>query len=525
MKARSTSKSKAVAETESKPSRVPVPVKEFHLHKGQHGDEMVAYCLITQTTEGKELFPLTTENPKIRFIEGNPLLSDGEWDTFGFVPLGCGGGRFDEHKGETGRLPGECTSTLVADYLGIRDRREYNRLIEETEFADNNRGCPPTRLASLIQIAHRLMPNNPMGVFNWAAYIIDAIIIRERFTYCATPHEKTLLQIFEALKKRYKDPEALAYMTKEVQRSAREDRVTELGYIVGALYRREMADKDVIEYVQFILDGMYQDQIAFRTEVARQEAEIAKQAAAGLSASVEISNDLRSRRGRLLKLAVVYSDSPHASRAARYLGADIVLVRNSAGNVQIAIDNRIPGLSLNMAVRMIRWLELPEEAKGSVAWHDLDNAGYLDAVPHWYYFRQAEQMLNGSLTHAAVSTQMGMTAIVQALQHAFHWEGIKSWCSMRGIWMSSKKPRPEGMKSIEGRKAPRNKGRRQRHVEPASPINTVAGVIEAAVAKKKAATKAQAKTEVKAGAKAKGKTKAKPVKSSVKKTAELVTVS
>lgn len=50
--------------------------------------------------------------------------------------VGMGGGRFDEHKKDVGRLPDECATTLVAKAYGLNLQREYSALLSEVKRAD-----------------------------------------------------------------------------------------------------------------------------------------------------------------------------------------------------------------------------------------------------------------------------------------------------------------------------------------------------------------------------------------------------
>ncbi|MFA6459121.1 MAG: hypothetical protein WCV79_01860 [Candidatus Paceibacterota bacterium] len=398
-----------------------VTIRQVVLHINAHLDEFLALFLLR--TYGEECFP-GIKTAAIRYSESDIKGSDEKYDRDGILPIGCGGGRFDEHTPEGERIEDETATTLVADYLGIESKSELTKLLNEAYTCDTQGRTNTTQLAEIIKAANRCHRQNGTNQVMQIAYkALAAIVNQEEYHFAATPGEKTLLEIFRAEvdKGNYSaNPKVRATLFNLVHASmkAKDDRVTELAHIVECLYRHGHRDEDVQAWVEFVLCALETDQMEFQEQV-----EIAKQIR---PIPVYVQQGVREERMRLL---VVRSDSPLAQKAARYRGAEIILLAKSSGNYQIFIDKRIEGLNLANAIRMIRWLELPQGDKADANWLDLDKEGKLERVPHWYYFKRAEMIFNGSETHKVPPTEICTHALVEVLRHAFCYSRVKKWCN------------------------------------------------------------------------------------------------
>lgn len=401
-------------------SQNPVAVKQVILHINSHLDEFLAFLLLH--TYGEQSFPgiLTAV---VRYAEADIIGSDSEYDRDGILPIGCGKGRFAKPA-----------TPLVAKHLGITDKPELKRILREAYTSDTQGQASATQLSELIKFANRVHSNNVDNVvlkFAWKA--IDAITYQERYHFAKAPGEKSLLEIFrKQVDEGYyqQNPKVRQTMFNYIHESMREryNSVTELSHIVECLWRKGYRAEDVENLVEFALCAIEADQLAFQEQV-------------------EAVNKIKPLRvwvqqnghGEECKLLVINSDSLQAQKAARYIGAEIILLRKSSGNCQIFVNKRIQGIHLANAIRMIRWLELDTEAKESVDWPTLGAEGTLDKVPNWYYFKRGEIIFNGSETHKLPASEISTQALIEVLQSAFHYKGVLDWCNKRRIQMNPEK--------------------------------------------------------------------------------------
>ncbi len=393
-------------------------IKEVTMHQNPHWDEVVAYFILSQY--GEHAFPGASNMFPIRFVESDPIGGDEEYDKDGILPIGCGGGRFDEHRAGIERLKDECSATLVAKYLGVIDKPELKRLLKETLHFDTHEGCAPTQLPEILKRAHRTTRDN-YEVMDWALFPLAGMVRQEKYHYAKTKGEKSLIEVMNesvAQGLYTEEKRVLKYMTDIMRESeqAKDDSITELAHVLQSLYRNGYTEEQVSNWLVTPMDATEQDQSKFFEEVKR----CAKQG------FLKVQAKIRGKEGTL-KLLVRESDSPHAQKAARYVGADLVLVRNSRKNIQIHANKKIRGLALTNAVCMIRWLELPRDKK-NVPLKELGYFGEKSESDHWYYFKKGEMFFNGTLTKVTRPSRLKTEIISDVLLHAFHPDGIKNWC-------------------------------------------------------------------------------------------------
>ncbi len=130
-------------------------------HYGPHNDELLPMFLMSETKEGKQLFP-GIEDTGIGYITPTKLLRNnllGEEGFFkamqmGYLLFGIGGGPFDEHIDRKNRQ--SCVN-LVVNHLDLfkdhYNRKIYGSLIMYVNFEDQNGD-------NLIQILNRENPEH-----------------------------------------------------------------------------------------------------------------------------------------------------------------------------------------------------------------------------------------------------------------------------------------------------------------------------------------------------------------------------
>ncbi len=399
------------------------------MHKAPHLDEIVAYYLL-KTYGGL--------NVPIRFVDTDIIGTEADHDRNGALPIGCGEScRFNEHRKGIERMNGQCATTLVAEFLGISDRPEIKRLIEEVLKFDTESGCPPTHLAELVKVANRAIVSDYNFVVNWVSIALKAVIQNEQYPFVALLGEKNLVDFVKAIDADGKHFSEDKRVREHIFRIAhdsmrRSDRfILELAPVLKNMQRLPYGPDVIGNWIETPLMQITADQIQFL--------KLSDQYEKREMVSVRTLDD----RGEfLLKLLVIESDDLQAPRAARYAGADIVLCRNSKGNVMISIDTRIPDISLSNVIRMIRWMDIPKNYNGvEPSWLDLGVPGAheLPVLAHWYYFKKAEQIFNGSQTHSAPPTKIPTRVLVEAIMYGLHPDYTKRWCNDRGIIMNPKR--------------------------------------------------------------------------------------
>lgn len=155
---------------------------EFHTiatHLCPHLDEIVAIWLLKEYGRkygGGKL--ATASDVKIVFWPSGPKAPDGrspeEYEKEGILCVGVGGGRFDEHPNATaGRKTGECAATLVAKALGVSERPELQKILNNVSNNDLSGGAHPFELASLVKLMYAQYDDH-IGVIEWAISGLEA---------------------------------------------------------------------------------------------------------------------------------------------------------------------------------------------------------------------------------------------------------------------------------------------------------------------------------------------------------------
>ncbi len=454
----------------------------MHLHP--HLDEIAAYVLLylSEALWGIKLFPGFCK-ASIRFVESGVSGTNEEFDRRGNVLIGVGAGdklcadktasRFDEHRadGQHGRLVLNgrvtCSTELVAEYLEITDKPEVNQLVEEVRWCDNTHEAPPGCLAEIIKAMHRSSPGHQgsLLVLFWALKVIDSIIICKKFGYAAGANEVSLAKLFTMAAgetMQTQNHRVMHYVQKHLGKTNRHKKpltLTEPGFMAAAVQRRgyalETTAGNVSDWYREAVIAMVNDQIAFQEDY---------QFLKGVP-FIRVSAILNGRH-KDLRLMAFQSDSSRIEKVARYTGADLVLIRNSSGNICISIRSQ-PGLSLKSVTRMIRWLELPNEEKDT-DWYELGMIGNHPLVPKWYYFEMGQKLFCGSFTHVEEGTSIHFDALVDVMRHGFHPQGVRIWKNARNI---KSVPRlPERASRNGSDKHPRN--RLQETQEPVAASTT-----------------------------------------------------
>ncbi len=429
-------------------------INHILLHVKPHWDEIVAVWLLQ--TFGLERYP-GIGTAKKRYTKGVEPKSDKIFDMLKMLPVGCGQGRFDEHRpglkdaqGEsTDRIPGECATTLVAKDLGLMEMSVVKRIAEEALRCDTEAGVGITEMPNVVKAMHRRLEDGNETVLEWATKGLRATSATLEFNFAKVAGEKTLQGIFNELDKDERFPDqrsrnSLASMVGKSQskldKSEKESTpapILELAFVVSALQRTDIVPtNDIIDWVMFPLAHLYNDQTEFWAAVDE-----AKTPHIGRVAE-RLNNLQGGKEKEGVKVLIIHSDNQLVAKASRVkeVGADVTIVRDSTGRIYVTVDSHTE-LSLGNYVRMIRWYELPKDGNGKpvndVSWADLGVEGAHPLVPHIYFFKNS--IINGGPTHPDVApVGVASQTLLNIARAAFSKRHTILWMKEHGIFKVNK---------------------------------------------------------------------------------------
>ncbi|MBN2464442.1 hypothetical protein JXD38_02290, partial [candidate division WOR-3 bacterium] len=198
----------------------------------------------------------------------------------------------------------------------------------------------------------------------------------------------------------------------------------DISYVVKLLHARCPEEPHrVIEWALVAIEAKYQEQLRFFT-VVKPEFDT--------KAKVE---EIEAGKKRW-RVVTVDSDEDGIHKYARSqfgARAAIVIQRRSSGNVAI-FGNKQSGVDLREAAKLIRLAE--REAKGldpAPANEKLLAEGYSPGAEEWFYHKQGQMLLNGSLTQTDVPpTRLGLDRIAELVKIGVDPTRVKPLCQSTG---------------------------------------------------------------------------------------------
>jgi len=198
----------------------------------------------------------------------------------------------------------------------------------------------------------------------------------------------------------------------------------DISYVVKLLHAKHPDDPHrVIEWALVAIEAKYQEQLRFFT-VVKPEFDA--------KAGIEEVTDGKRR----LRMVTIDSDEDGIHKYARseYGGrAAIVIQRRASGNVAV-FGSKQAGVDLREAAKLIRLAE--REAKGLKLAADDERLlaeGYAPGAEEWFYHRQGQMLLNGSLTQADVpATRLSLDRIAELVKTGVDSTRLKPLCQSTG---------------------------------------------------------------------------------------------
>jgi len=153
-------------------------IKSLVTHRFPHLDEIFAIWLLKNF--GGERFE-GIANATIEYWESGGVTPDGrtaeEWEADGYLLVGVGGGRFDEHPTATQeRKDGDCAATLVAKYMGIIDEPWLQTTMDFIVRDDLKGSASQFDIGAIAKLLHQQYPNDPDAAIEWVMIGLGAKI-------------------------------------------------------------------------------------------------------------------------------------------------------------------------------------------------------------------------------------------------------------------------------------------------------------------------------------------------------------
>jgi hypothetical protein len=198
----------------------------------------------------------------------------------------------------------------------------------------------------------------------------------------------------------------------------------DVSYVVKLLHAQYPADPQrVIEWALVAIEAKYQEQLQFFTVIKPE-----------FDAKARIEEVTVGQRR--FRMVTIDSDEDGIHKYARSdygAKAAVVIQRRSSGNVAV-FGNRHAGVDLREVAKLIRLAE--REAKGLEVVHDeerLTAEGHALGAEEWFYHRQGQMLLNGSLTQADVpATRLALDRIAELVKIGLDPARLKPLCQSTG---------------------------------------------------------------------------------------------
>lgn len=383
-------------------AQLAVVIAFLAVHIKPHLDEIVARWLLI--VFGEKAYPGVSAAPLIYWGAGG-RTPDGrtaeEWAAEGVLAIGVGNGQFDDHgPANTAVKNGHCAATLVAETLGVAAMPKLGDLLNYVRRIDATASDSPLALASLVKLMHEV--HDGQFVVDWATKALNALFSFDQ-QLVSSGRKDVLAEVVEELGLT-NDP----YITKLLHQSRYDKRNVpfSLAHLVVVL---QVVHDDVTaaDWARLALQAVQHQQQQFN-------------AAAADFALAQIEKVV-GPHGRELTLVVMKTDNPAASRYARSQRAGVIIQQTSAGNVQIYIY-KPSGVSLEDAARMLRVVEQRRSGRYiTCRFDELGQEGAVAGAEQWFYHREGEMLLNGSLAHPDVPpTQIPLDEIVKIVKLAIN---------------------------------------------------------------------------------------------------------
>lgn len=366
-------------------------IKYLMTHTRPHRDEIYAIFLLMRY--GKVMYP-GIEHSEIIISENPEGYSFDKLISMGQIPIGVGGGLFDEHK-KDGRLKNESSASLVAKHLGVEELLEVKTILKAVTGTDQNGSPSKYDLEYLTKDAYNYFDD--LEVIKWVSKIIfyktlqlEGGISHKEYREEAKKLLRTIANQI-VIENPYTHPEGIVVSTPlevitayiDGQKKSDYEIVPLLSIILGF----EDSQIDAENWAKMALEIVYKSQIAF------------------INAIPEYTSKLEVLQAGEYEIGVIESDVPSLQRVMispqgrDHAKIDVLIHRKSNGNTNVYTNNNSK-IKLRDAVAIIRVEEQKKEKEFlEKNWGKLKKDGVTDGAEVWYFQEKANILFNGSLTH------------------------------------------------------------------------------------------------------------------------------
>lgn len=348
---------------------------------------------------GRNVKVLLHERPHLSDLLARYLIHhyDVDGKLTGVVPIGRGGGPFDEHADPT--MP-ECEATLVAKFLGIRELPELKRLLDYTLEVDRfGRGKSVLKFGRLIELMWDVYPQEPWRAEQWAEVMIEAEIERARGNQVEISGEYALNLVrsaFHAVEQEFTEKETAALrkvLTFERPQGyqGKWDPFKPFGlpYCTAVLWMRFQRLPGKPSVIPWISDALRAELVKQR-EFLASAAELSK----ALVADIVVSE-------KTVKVITVTTDNArfHSWAFDRFPNAVVVAVRRSNGNLQILRNPRpIVAVEIWSVVAQLRGIEQERRGQSISDWDGLIRQQGPSGAEHIFFHHATQCAFVGART-------------------------------------------------------------------------------------------------------------------------------
>ena len=149
-----------------------IKINKLVTHAHPHLDEAFALLAIQRwcVLQAEKIGPGSSK-AKIGFMTTGMLPQGKTWrDHPNTWFIGCGKGPFDEHWSNLAKDKPECAATLVAQALGVADKREFQNPLYHILHVDQKGSGNRLSIASVLNlIYHMAKPPSMLGILDWVA--------------------------------------------------------------------------------------------------------------------------------------------------------------------------------------------------------------------------------------------------------------------------------------------------------------------------------------------------------------------
>lgn len=320
-------------------------INKIVTHFRPHADELIALMLLKNFPEGETKFP-GVKNAKIEFLTTGKLPDGQTYKDFpDTIFLGVGGGPFDEHESAgQERAEGEVCATLVASALGIEKKPELQGILRVVRDEDLSGAKEKDSLSVMIKFLHSCFKDDYELIYKWSEISYMAHIRNFKET-----------------------GENKLFTLEETKKILKEENSSEFNEWIST-----------IETAQKYQNDEYQKALAEFDAKA-------------------IKKQLIAYDGKPVSFSYIESDSEEISKAARSRMSQLIVQKNSRGNVSI-FTYRKRNLDLTSVAILLRLAE--QHFAGDMKVTDTKMLSQIGTVGDisWYLFYTKDSIYNGSLT-------------------------------------------------------------------------------------------------------------------------------